>query len=487
MTISILTQTRDFSIQQNLIPHNWQDYADIPFVIPAMCFPWEIFKPVERDYYTLLYLHLKNGRAHDHSDEIQPALFSIPEEEEKFASSLFRPSPAGRKPHPFMPFFRAFELASLQYIEVMVESVYLQVKSNPLFATMCGFTEKIPSYRSFARFDQIMTTNGLWEKARLLVVEYNKGEGVVETNEEAAAVDTSHIEAEATLNKTRKTCSCEGDCDCPKVLTDDNVGVMRKSNAVSYIAHKLSMVCGVRSGLPLTREVFKGNTPDGKTLEPTLETFKAEHPEMAEQLSFILADGIYQTPENQKVTKDVLQAKLVAPINPRNRKDKPTTARGIEKINRYGTPICISGHKMELRGSDREKGQYIYTCPVFHPNAKQEGLTCPLANHAECCNGAAQGRVFRIDFDQTPQVDVELPQHGRTFEVLYSARTIIERIFGILKDGYSLRRVHKRGKQAVEAHVDRCMISMHIMANMAYHQTGKANCGWTRNRLQRAN
>ncbi|WP_035200624.1 transposase, partial [Heyndrickxia coagulans] len=124
---------------------------------------------------------------------------------------------------------------------------------------------------------------------------------------------------------------------------------------------------------------------------------------------------------------------------------------------------------------------------VFHPNAKQEGLTCPLANHAECCNGAAQGRVFRIDFDQTPQVDVELPQHGRTFEVLYSARTVIERIFGILKDGYSLRRVHKRGKQAVEAHVDRCMISMHIMANMAYHQTGKANCGWTRNRLQRAN
>ncbi|MDT9755074.1 hypothetical protein RP319_02590 [Heyndrickxia coagulans] len=80
----------------------------------------------------------------------------------------------------------------------------MQVKSNPLFATMCGFTEKIPSYRSFARFDQIMTTKGLWEKARLLVVEYNKGEGVVETNEEAAAVDTSHIEAEATLNKTRK-------------------------------------------------------------------------------------------------------------------------------------------------------------------------------------------------------------------------------------------------------------------------------------------
>jgi hypothetical protein len=91
MTISILTQTRDFSIQQNLIPHNWQDYADIPFVIPAMCFPWEIFKPIEREYYTLLYLHLKNERAHDPSNEIQPALFSITEEEDKSASSSHIP------------------------------------------------------------------------------------------------------------------------------------------------------------------------------------------------------------------------------------------------------------------------------------------------------------------------------------------------------------------------------------------------------------
>ncbi|MCJ7843392.1 hypothetical protein MUB24_21450 [Lederbergia sp. NSJ-179] len=61
----------------------------------------------------------------------------------------------------------------MQYIEVMVESVYLQVISNPLFAKMCRFEEKLPSYRSFARFDQIMTKYALWEKARQLMVEYN--------------------------------------------------------------------------------------------------------------------------------------------------------------------------------------------------------------------------------------------------------------------------------------------------------------------------
>ncbi|UJZ87459.1 hypothetical protein L3V65_14870 [Heyndrickxia coagulans] len=97
---------------------NWQDYADIPFVIPSMCFPWEIFKPIEREYYTLLYLHLKNEKAHDPSNEIQPALFSITEEEDKSASSLFHLPSTGRKPHPFMPFFRAFELASLPQMTV---------------------------------------------------------------------------------------------------------------------------------------------------------------------------------------------------------------------------------------------------------------------------------------------------------------------------------------------------------------------------------
>ncbi|MCJ7843393.1 transposase [Lederbergia sp. NSJ-179] len=119
---------------------------------------------------------------------------------------------------------------------------------------------------------------------------------------------------------------------------------------------------------------------------------------------------------------------------------------------------------MELRGSDREKEQYIFTCPVFHSKAKQDGPTCPFAKHVECCNGATQGRAFRVGFSLTPQVDPELPQHSRTYKALYSNRTIIERIFGIMTDGYSLRRVHKRGKQAVEAHVDRCMMTMHIMA-----------------------
>ena len=75
---------------------------------------------------------------------------------------------------------RTFELARLLYVESMAESVRLQVRSNSLFAQACGFTGKIPSYRSFAHFDQITTDFGLWSKARQLVLEFNLSQGVID-------------------------------------------------------------------------------------------------------------------------------------------------------------------------------------------------------------------------------------------------------------------------------------------------------------------
>jgi hypothetical protein len=252
------------------------------------------------------------------------------------------------------------------------------------------------------------------------------------------------------------------------------------------VGHKVSLLSGAKGQLPLTREVFKGGEYDAHTLQPTLERFKSEFEELAKPVQYVLADGIYQTAGNQEATKDVLGAKLLAPINPRGRKDKASDARGIDKIDRYGVPHCIAGHKMELKGCDLKKEQYIFTCPVHNPQAKQEGLVCPHHKHIECCSGAAQGRVFRVDFSTTPQVDPEFPQHSRTFDTLYDARTGIERIIGMLKDGYSLRRVHKRGRKAVEAHVDQGILCMHVMAYCAYAQTGTVNRGWTRSRLKRA-
>lgn len=66
-------------------------------------------------------------------------------------------------------------------------------------------TGKLPSYRTFARFDQIMTDCGLWETARQRVISFNLEQGVLEV-ENTLVADTTYVKAKATYGKQMKTC-----------------------------------------------------------------------------------------------------------------------------------------------------------------------------------------------------------------------------------------------------------------------------------------
>ncbi|UOF91479.1 transposase [Fodinisporobacter ferrooxydans] len=270
-------------------------------------------------------------------------------------------------------------------------------------------------------------------------------------------------------------------CNCQKILTDDNVGLLRKSNSVSYVAHKVAVVCGVKGELPLSRTVFKGNQSDSITFEETLKDFKQAIPEqVVRAVKYVTADGIYQSADNQQHAKELLNAKLIAPINPRKIKEKLVDIRGVEKITSYGVPVCMSGHSMQLKGYDAAKEQFVWVCPVFHDKYRKEGLTCSAACHTKCCNQAKTGRTVRIERSLTPQIDPEFPQHLSSFKDIYKERTAIERVFAQLKDGFSMRRVHKRGKQAVEAHMDRCITISHLLAFVSVMETGQLYRGWAR-------
>ena len=150
------------------------------------------------------------------------------------------------------------------------------------------------------------------------------------------------------------------------------------------------------------------------------------------------------------------------------------------KLDKYGVPHCISGHRLKLKGFDATKEQYIWTCPVFDPKYKQEGLSCAEACHIQCCNGAKTGRTIRIQQSLAPQIDTEFPQHLQSFKNKYTERTAIERVNAQAKEGLSMRRVHKRGRVAVEAHVDRCILTAHALAYMSVQETGQLYRGWTK-------
>ncbi|HJV16743.1 MAG TPA: hypothetical protein VJ546_05050 [Bacillales bacterium] len=44
--------------------------------------------------------------------------------------------------------------------------------------------------------------------------------------------------------------------------------------------------------------------------------------------------------------------------------------RGMGKLDKYGVPHCIGGHRLELKGYDAIKQQYVWTCPVFDSKYK---------------------------------------------------------------------------------------------------------------------
>jgi len=429
-------------------------------------FPWANFYEIAREFEYARYEFLKsvsNNKVAAQGKDNYSFTFDV--DYDSGATNNDKPkllhcsSKAGRPPFPFWPAYRAFVLARFMRVEDSVLDVYFLLKNNPTFAVACGFVQ-IPSYRSLARFDQIMTDAGLWKKTRKLIVELNLKEKVF-SPEEKLVVDTTHVDAE----------SVPVPKDSDKKPACDNVGVMRKSKTVTHIAHKVSVIGFPGSDMPLMGTVHPGGMPDNLTLEPSLRQFSEEYPSLAKDIDAVLADGIYQTADNHDVVEQVFGegSRLVAPINPRGHKEKKLTdISGIIKIDKYGCPHCISGYKMILLSRDQKKEQYIWGCPVFHPTRQVEGLFCSEANHAACCNLCNGGRVFRTERSDFPQINWDYPQHSIKFNIEYCQRSSAERINSNLKEGYGFRRVHKRNKKNVEAHVDKCIAAVHLLAYMAH-------------------
>lgn len=72
-------------------------------------------------------------------------------------------------------------------------------------------------------------------------------------------------------------------------------------------------------------------------------------------------------------------------------------------------------------------------------------------------------------------------QHSLRHIIQYRERSSVERMNSNLKDGFGFRRVHKRNRVNVEAHIDKCIAAVHMIAYMA-HLIGKPELmrSWSR-------
>jgi len=468
------------------------DYELVPN--PAVIFPtvienydWEVFKPISKEYYRSLSSFLveenaQNRKLQSSCIQQQLPLLSFFTGSDKKDSRKSNPRNAGRRPNDFFSLFKSFICARYMDIDVNSRTICSLLNSNPAFLERMNFeNNQPPSYRAIDRFDQIMSEYDLWEKASYISIRLNINENVIDPEQECAIiVDTTHIPARAKKGKAIKPCrECPLNKMCPyKVPTDDNAGILTKSKTEKYFAHKVGMLTPAKARLPTNFFVDKGETFDGHFLEPLLDDLIEKFPQF-DNLDYVIADGTFNSKEKEEMVREKLQAQLVAPINPRKSKDVESPARGIKKIDKYGQPVCISNFGMFLLTKVHATKEYLWVCSKLHPESPdyEPNFIC---NMKQYCSKGAYGRAYRTKADDFTQINWNFPQFSKEARGLFALRTTIEREFSWLKRDLKMESLWKRGKKNVIAHVAKCLISMHLVANVAH----KVGCPEYANRIK---
>ena len=440
----------------------------------AECFPWEMFEPVRESYEQARFRHLKRQtkkakgeikRGRGRPPECARKLFFVAEQELALCEAD-SPGAGGFPPYDFYPLLAAFLISPLYDCEPNAQSIWRELNRNPTFARLCGFDDgRLPSPRTIRRFNEIMNEENLWSDVRGIVVRHNLQEGVIaETG--SLIVDTTHHDGFASVHKPVKACrECRRKKSCREpVHTCDATDIVAKSRNYKLPGVKSVVVSLAGSEIPIAGKAMNARVHDSQSLEGALELIKHDYPDLL--IGRVIADGAYDSEANRKNATKILGAELLTPVCPRRNRKRKVGARGIDHIDTYGCPVCVSGHQMELLGRDTERGQYIWACPAFHPLRSDETVTCD--RWETCCPSAKNGRVYRTNAADFPQLNWELPQHSRTHKRLYAMRTQVERIISRVKRMLSFERFYGRGKKALQGFADRYVTVFNIIAFAAW-------------------
>jgi hypothetical protein len=408
----------------------------------------------------------------------------------------------GRPPCDAMCLMRAFLGAPLVVGSGSPTDVFRLLRSNPTYARACGFlgrgakkqpgeltSRKLPSQSTCEEFSEVMTRYGLWQCARIEQVRENLASGVVEL-EDTVAFDTTHVEANSHCGnvvpadaKTKsgkkpkhrkvprlcKRCGCGKDewesCEHSWVPTDQGAAVVVKGPTRIFWAHKTSVAAFGKSEIPIdVRCLQYAAEHDGKTLVPHLDLLARDFPEVIELLRHVLADDAYQG-NDEAVAQFGNQAQLSVPIHPsRASKTKiAATYDGIDRFTPIGVPVCDAGHRFQMRGRDILGERYIWVAPDDDTGAS----VCQSCAKLLTCLKKGTRRHIRVDRFDFPQIDWEHPQHLVKNNKLYQRRTGVERAIKRLKVDLNAQKLTHRDGPRVQAHLDRALLSLHILIKSA--------------------
>lgn len=439
----------------------------------AEVFPWEVFEELETRYeearrkYNLRETRKRQGgirRRRGRPPVCARKLLEVQEYELSQCESE-EPGQGGAPAYPFLSLLRCFLLAPSYECESSSEHISRELSRNPRFSEVCGFTYgEAPSARSLRRFTHVMSEEGLWAEVSRLAVEHNLASGVVSPELSVVAVDTTHHDGFASVKKPAAACrTCPRLPSCPEpVLTCSMTDIVAKSRNYRLPGVKAAILCDASSEIPLCGVAVHARSHDSQTLAPLLMEFRDRHPHLAAKAEWVLADGAYAGVDNHTEARSILSSELLSPINPGRRKEVKSPARGIARIDARGVPHCIAGCVMVLITRDRVREEYIWGCPILHPELSDGQAACSLKE--ECSPRSSGGRVFRTKASDFPQITWDCPQHARRQVKRYAGRTSIERAFSFLKRVFCFERFWGRGEAALQGFIDRYVACFNICA-----------------------
>lgn len=406
----------------------------------------------------------------------------------------------GRPPSDALCMMRAFLAGPLLGVGDSPTAISALLRSNPTFASACNFlgrdalklseeltSRRLPSVSKLDEFSEVMTRYGLWSAMSAEQVRENLATGVVEL-EDTLAFDTTHIEANSHCGnvvpikaddgekpKQRKVPRARKSCECGKAQwetcehtwtpTDQGAAVVVKGPTRVYWAHKASVVTLGRSEIPIDVRVLQyAAEHDGKTLLPHLELLCRDLPEVVALLRHVLADDAYKSNE-AAVRQFGENIRLTVPVHP-NRKSKADVAarfNGIERFTPVGIPVCRAEHRFEMRGRDITDNRYIWAAPD-DADGRSVCADCPFA--ATCLSSGTR-RHIRVSRDDFPQIDWEHPQHLARNRTRYGRRTGVERAIKRLKVDLAGEHLTHRDSPRVQAHLDRRLLILHLLLEVA--------------------
>ena len=400
---------------------------------------------------------------------------------------------AGRAPKCFFAMFKAFMGLAVRGRVPEPEEVEDELLGNPGYARTCGFTlpklhqayrqSNIPSLRKLQQFDQIMTLNGLWQKAAHSQVLDNLKQCRLRPDT-TLVHDTTHYQAFSSMRtveippkegqsktkktkrkshpKTTKNCRCKDRANCshPWISADSGTGTVVKSGGHMHWAHKASTISFGQPEILLDAVAMcDGASHDSNSLAPHIERILKLYPDLA--VTRVLDDSAADDPKLKHKLKFDFNIELLVSPNPRGRKPlKKNLPRGIDHISSSATPVCLQDFPFDFLGCRHESGHFLFRAPL-NEQGKPVCEGCP--KKSVCCRTKSLVRQIAVPFQRLPWIDPEFPQISRRFRKAIARRTDLERIHKLMKYDYGDERLTKRGNPAFQARLDKTLLAMHLV------------------------